>query len=189
MTILERLLPSQDVAALVGDIVEESKQRSTLWYWVQILAVLVVGTFREVRAHWLLTLRATAVGSIALAAYVSLWVGVFYELQQFVYAFPNTFSFNLVGDAVQRSIIAGVWLAFLAGFSLCGWTVGRSHRRHGIALVPPFAGLAGLALIRLLTPWAASPRLIFMVKLIHIVTIPAAIIIGGYWSTRRVRTA
>ena len=188
MTMLERLLPSQDVAALLGDIVEESKQRSNLWYWTQILAVLVVGMFREIRSHWLLTLRATAVGSLALAAYISLWVGLFYLLQQFFYVFPNMLSFNRLSDTVQRSIIAGVWLTFLAGFSLCGWTVGRFHRHHGLALVLPFAGLAGLATVVLLTPGAASPLLNVIVKLIHTVSIPSAIIVGGYWSTLRVRT-
>ena len=186
---LERLLPSQDVAALLGDIVEESKQRSTLWYWTQILAVLVVGIFREIRSHWLLTLRATAVGSLALAAYISLWVGLFYLLQQFFYVFPNMLSFNRLSDTVQRSISAGVWLTFLAGFSLCGWVVGRFHRRHGIALVLPFAGLAVFAVDVLVTPGATSTWLNFLVKLIQIVSVPAAIIIGGYWSTRRVRAA
>jgi len=184
MMTIKRLLPSADIDALVGDIVEESKHRSGLWYWTQILALLVVGTFREVRAHWLLTLRATAVGSVAIAAYISLWVGLFYGLQQFVYLFPNIFSFNEVSDTVQRSIIASVWLAFLAGFSLCGWTVGRFHRTHGIALVVPFAALAGLATIYLVAPGTPSPRLTFILKLVHITLVPAAIIVGGYWSTR-----
>ena len=82
-----------------------------------------------------------------MAAYISLWVGLFYGLQQFVYVFPNIFSFNEVSHTAQRSIVVGIWLAFLAGFSLCGWTVGRFHRTHGIALVLPFAALAGLAAI------------------------------------------
>jgi hypothetical protein len=188
MNMLKRLLPSQDIDALLGDIVEEMKHRSALWYWMQMLAVLVVGTFREVRAHWLLTLRATAFGFVALAAYISLWVGLFYGLQQLAYVFPDAFSFNQLNNVGQRSTIAGVWLMFLAGFSLCGWIVGRLHRLSGIALVLPFAGLAGLATIYVLAPRSGDSQLIFTIRLIHFASIPAMILVGGYWSTRRERT-
>ncbi len=37
MRLLKRLLPSQDIDALLGDIVEESRRRSRLWYWSQIV--------------------------------------------------------------------------------------------------------------------------------------------------------
>ena len=37
MTILNRLLPSQDIDALLGDIVEERQRgRSASWYWLQL---------------------------------------------------------------------------------------------------------------------------------------------------------
>jgi hypothetical protein len=187
MNRLKRLLPSQDIDALLGDITEERRHRSRPWYWGQIAALIIVGSFREIRRHPLLTLRATAVGFVALAAYVSLWVGLLYGLQQFAYTFPDVFSFNQIGDVAKRSIIAGVWLTFLAGFSLCGWIAGLLHRRHGIALVLPFAGLAGLAVIKLLAPRPTDSALIVAVRLIHFVSIPAAILVGGYWSTRKAR--
>ena len=188
MRLLRRLFPSPDIDALLGDITEEARHRSRFWYCGQIAAVVVVGSFRELRRHPLLALRATAVGIVALVAYISLWVGLFHGLQQFAYTFPDAFSLNQLGDIARRLVIAGVWLALLTGFSLCGWIVGRLHRHHGIALVLPFAGLAGLATIVLLAPQPADSRLIFAVRLIHFASVPATIVVGGYWSTRGVRT-
>jgi hypothetical protein len=193
MALIERLLPSPDVAALLGDINEEARHRSRLWYWGQIAAVVVIGLFREVAGHPLLAVRAIGLGIVALAAYIALWVGLFYGLQQFFYAFPdsfilNQFSLNQFSDTVSRWIIAGVWLTFLGGFSLCGWTVGRLHRSHGIALVLPFAGLIALITIYLLARVGPDSRLISTLKFIHVASIPAIIVIGGYWSTRRAST-
>jgi hypothetical protein len=60
---LERLLPSSDIDALLGDIAEEAPRRSRVWYWSQLFAVVVVASWRDVRAHTLLALRAFAVES------------------------------------------------------------------------------------------------------------------------------
>jgi len=188
MNVLKRLLPSQDIDALLGDITEEKRLRSSLWYWGQIAAVIIVASFRECRRHPLLTLRATSVGFVAMAAYISLWVELLHGLQQLAYAFPDAFSFNQLNDVARRSIVAGVWLMFLAGFSLCGWLVGLLHQRHGIALVLPFALLAGLTTIVLLAPRPGDSHLIFAIRLIHFASIPATILVGGYWSTHQKRT-
>src|SRR5215467_6993287 len=69
MTILKRLLPSQDIDALLGDIAEEAARRSRVWYWSQLLAVVVVASWRDAWKHPWLALRAIATGVGALALY------------------------------------------------------------------------------------------------------------------------
>jgi hypothetical protein len=64
--LLERLLPSQDIDALLGDIDEEARRRSPFWYWGQIVAAIVVGSYRAVRKHPFLALRAVGVGLLTL---------------------------------------------------------------------------------------------------------------------------
>ena len=59
---LRRLLPSHDIDALLGDIAEESRRRSRLWLWMQLAAVLIVGSWHDVRKHRLLALRAVSTG-------------------------------------------------------------------------------------------------------------------------------
>jgi hypothetical protein len=198
--VLWRLLPSQDIDALLGDIVEESRRRSRLWYWMQILAVIVVGSFRVVRAHRLLTLRAIAVGSGALVAYVCFWILLVWGLQTLAYGLYVGSHWiqlsNGVLHAMNRSFVASLWLQFLVGFSLCGWIVGRLHRQYGITLVLPLAGLVAFLLLALSVRSALSAlRLgmpfhsLLLLYLTHAVLIPASIVLGGYWSTRRVKAA
>jgi hypothetical protein len=49
MTTIKRLLPSQDIDALLGDIAEEAPRRSRLWHWCQLLAIVVVASWRDAR--------------------------------------------------------------------------------------------------------------------------------------------
>jgi hypothetical protein len=69
MKLLQRLLPSQDIDALLGDIVEEARHRSRLWYWSQLVAVLVVASWKDVRAHKWLAVRATVTGLLVLPVF------------------------------------------------------------------------------------------------------------------------
>src|SRR5512138_2858613 len=69
MTMLKRLLPSQDIDSLLGDIAEEAPRRSRRWYWSQLLAVVVVASWRDARRHPWLALRAIATGFAALTLY------------------------------------------------------------------------------------------------------------------------
>src|SRR5262249_13815668 len=62
MTALKRLLPSHDIDALLGDIAEERPRRSRFWYWSQLLAIVVVASWRDIRNHPLVALRAIVTG-------------------------------------------------------------------------------------------------------------------------------
>ena len=50
MTTLKRLLPAHDIDALLGDIAEERPRRSRFWYWSQLLALVVVASWRATSA-------------------------------------------------------------------------------------------------------------------------------------------
>src|SRR5262249_11793863 len=68
--LLQRLLPSQDHSALIGDLQEERQRgRSMAWDVWQSLAPIVVGSWRDIRGHRLLTLGAMGVGIAALVVY------------------------------------------------------------------------------------------------------------------------
>jgi hypothetical protein len=136
MNLLRRLLPSRDIDALLGDITEEARHRSRLWYWGQLCALLVVGSWRDVRRHPLLALRAVAVGLITLVVVFTpaptllhvvrvLSEGGYYVGPYWVTLPPHAF----------------MWLPVALnplGFVASGWTVVRAHRSHGIAMVLPW---------------------------------------------------
>ena len=139
---LERLLPSRDIGALLGDIAEEAPRRSRLWYWSQLFAVVVVASWRDARKHPWLALRAIATGGATLTAYFG--------------------TVQLIGRVIRvlsngGYYLAGHWLTLpsrplpsppydvltvlainAVGFLISGWAIVRLHRSHGIAMAMPF---------------------------------------------------
>ena len=136
MTMLERLLPSEDVAALLGDILEEARHRSRLWCWSQLAAVLVVSSCSDVRRHPVLALRAIGVGVLTLVVAFApalamlrvvrvLSEGGYYIGPYWLTLPPNAFRWF---PGVVNTI----------GFAASGWTIARFHRSHGITMVMPW---------------------------------------------------
>src|SRR6476646_1916691 len=75
--LLKRLVPAQNHDILLGDLHEEYQRgRSVAWYWLQILAAIVVRSWKDVRANPLVAARAVVTGLIAqmflLSAFSSL---------------------------------------------------------------------------------------------------------------------
>jgi hypothetical protein len=148
MMTLKRLLPSQDIDALLGDIAEEAPRRSLIWYWSQLLAVVLVASWRELRRHPWLTLRAIATGFATLTLYFG--------------------TVQLTGRVIRvlsngGYYIAGHWLTLpprpmppppydvltvliinALGFLISGWAIVRLHRAHGLAMTTPFLSLTTL---------------------------------------------
>src|SRR5215469_9094241 len=61
--LLRHLATSRSIEAISGDIDERyGRGRSRVWYWRQAAVVIVVSTFKDIRNHKLLTLRALIVG-------------------------------------------------------------------------------------------------------------------------------
>jgi hypothetical protein len=138
MTMLNRLLPSQDIDALLGDIEEESRRRSTLWYWGQIVAAVIVGSYREVRKHPLIALRAVGVGLLTL-------VVVFAPA-------PRLLHIVRVMSEGAPHYVGPYWLTLppnayryfpelvnVLGFAASGWMIARVDRARGIATVMAWA--------------------------------------------------
>ncbi len=131
--------------ALTGDLVEEYRQgRSTVWYWRQVLMVVVVGCGNEIRTHKLASVRAIITGWAAL-----ILSGFLINL-----ALGKLYSKALVAlglGPMVRALVAlglgpmGLWwrhyytYAFIfkpcIGGFLSGWLVARLHRRHRGAMV------------------------------------------------------
>jgi hypothetical protein len=197
MSVLKRLLPSQDVDALIGDITEERSRRSRLWYWSQLLAIVVVASLRDARRHPLIALRAVATGCVALSTYF----GAVMLLGRVIRVLSNG-GYYVAGHWLTLSFPPGprppydavLVIAINAlGFVLSGWAIVRMHRAHGIAMAMPFMALTtSLAVIPLAIVLAdTGPGTRSMSALELFVTfgplflsIPGGILLGGYAATR-----
>src|SRR5215475_7008908 len=61
--LLRHLATSRNIEAISGDLDERyGHGRSRVWYWRQVAVAIIVSTFKDIRNHKLLTLRALIVG-------------------------------------------------------------------------------------------------------------------------------
>jgi len=198
--ILRRLLPSQDIDALLGDITEEAPHRSHLWLWGQIAAVIVVGSFRDIRRHPLLALRAVAVGIAVLAVGALMFEPIIRTSLRLSDLVENAWFRSVDRTLLERlnntAFLVSVTALFYGGLAASGWVVGRLHRRHGITMVLPFATLIALSLVALvivvrLSATTASQAQVIRswVDFVKLLAIPVSILLGGSLSTRRTSTA
>jgi hypothetical protein len=195
MTLLERLLPSQDVNSLLGDIDEESRHRSSFWYWGQIAAAIVVGSYREVRKHPFQALRAIGVGLVITLVVVVLLepalTRVARVLSEGAGYHIGTYWLTLPSNAFRYFPALVNVLAFTASG---GW-IARSDRARGITMVLPWTllvcGLPAYAIIDFLTYQGPSivwtgPRTI---GLMSSLSLPAWVLVGGALAVTWRRTA
>ena len=191
MRILRRLLPSQDIDALLGDITEEAPHRSHLWLWGQIAAVIVVGSFRDIRRHPLLALRAVAVGIAVLAVGALMFEPIIRTSLRLSDLVENAWFRSVDRTLLERlnntAFLVSVTALFYGGLAASGWVVGRLHRRHGITMVLPFATLIALSLVALvivvrLSATTASQAQVIRswVDFVKLLAIPVSILLGGY---------
>lgn len=182
---LERLLPSQDIEALLGDIAEEAPGRSRIWYWAQVAALVVVGSMRDVRKHPVLALRAIGIGIVTLFvcfAPATALVRVVRVLSEGGY-YIGPYWLTLPPNAFRWFPIVINTVAFVAS----GWAIARSHRSHGIAMLMPFALLAcvfpAMVIVSLATyrgPWLAltAPQIGGIVSSL---SLPVCVLVGGFF--------
>ena len=145
--LLKRMLSSPTRESLIGDLVERHRGgRSSLWYWRQALLAIVIDSFREVRDHKLLVIRATSVGIAVVwllgRTFPTPWLG------QTVWNW--TVENNL--DTVRMVLFRESWLIITVViptffWTVGGWVVARTHRPRGMAMV--FAFLAFFHLVYL----------------------------------------
>jgi uncharacterized membrane protein YhfC len=181
--LLKRLVPSENHDALLGDLCEEyQRDRSLLWYRAQILAAIVIGSLRNVRTHWVLSLKAMALGAATFLAYFQvIGIMVLNNIPYWMQPPLGLFGFF---------VMAGLF--FLAGFAASGWVIVRFHRRYGIALAVPFAALtaalsfADIARI-LWTLHSSSAEMLFNLLIKPLFAV--GVLAGGYAATLRARLA
>jgi hypothetical protein len=197
--LLERLVPGQDHEALLGDLTEECQRRGSVpWYCRQILAAIIVGSLKDIRAHTLVAARAIVTGLISqlLLVVVTLqlknvltgagvtwgdrWIGL-----PWYWHWPYAFwSFALIVQAIM-----------FAGYVMIGWLIVRLHRGHGVTMVLTycvvlwalrFAALAQFA--PLTSPHPHIPSL--WVPVVNgLIGESLFLIVGGYIATRPSRVA
>jgi hypothetical protein len=199
--LLRRLLPAQDHDALLGDIVEEAPRRSRIWYWWQLLGVVVVASWRDTRRNPWLALRAVVTGVATLAIYfravllvarvvVVLSNGGYYIGRHWL-TLPHPLGLSPPYDTVAVLAINAL------GFLISGWVVVRLHRTHGIAMAIPFViVMTLLALVPLtivVTDTGPGTRSMPPLEMIGtfgtmFVSIPGGVLLGGLLGVRWTRT-
>jgi hypothetical protein len=140
VNLLRRLLPSQDIDALLGDLCEEYQHgRSTIWYWMQIVAAIVVGSWKEARTN-----KSVALGAIAAGVGFQIAVGsglLFVRVAVRQAGYPVTW---LIADLLHFS-----------GDVAVGWVFVRLYRSYGITMLLVFRA-AMLTVLLILFLWSAS---------------------------------
>jgi hypothetical protein len=196
MRTLKRLLPSQDIDALLGDIAEESRRRSRLWFWMQIAAAVVDGSTREMRAHPLLALRAVATGVVTLTLYFTVVAAITHLMWvlanggYYIGAYWLTLPRGPLPSPYGELAVIGV---NLLGFGMSGWAVVRLHRSHGLAMAMPFlvtiTSLAVIPLTIVVTDTGPGTRTMPLLEMAWtfgtlFVSIPAGVLLGGLLGVR-----
>lgn len=181
--LLEQLVPAQDHEALLGDLCEEyHRRRSISWYWLQILAAVIVGSWKDTRVHWALALRAIAVGVASFLAYFQAVV---------IYGISN-----LPNRWLGPHPFVATHLLFVVGLIASGWVIVRLHRAHGIASVMPFTAVIAALMLTdvlrqalLMSAWTPVGVVILLLTGAKCVSFPIGILLGGYLATRSTERA
>jgi hypothetical protein len=200
MTLLQWLLPARDHEALLGDLHEERRRgRSIFWYWSQILAAVVIGSWREVREHPLLALRAVMTGVVVLAVYFAMVAAI----SRFIWVLSNG-GYYLGGywltlpprPIPQRYDIPVVLIVNAFGYAASGWAIVRLHRAYGLAMAMPFLLVVSLLSLIPLTiiatdagPGVRSMPLIQVASLVGglFASVSGGVMLGALWGARRAR--
>jgi hypothetical protein len=149
--------PNTDV--VLGDLAEQYRDRSTMWYWRQVLKGILVSVITEARGHKVIAVNALVAGCMAwlvfLAIYTSVVLGSSAHsgpgFDLFLYLahplgvwaalwMPVAATLSLPGT----SAVFRLWIQFalpLMAWATCGWIVTRIDRgRTRRDLAPLFAG-------------------------------------------------
>lgn len=187
--LLRRLLPTQDHEVLLGDLAEEYQRgRSIVWYWSQILAAVVVGAFRDIRAHPLFAVRAIAVGLVSF----EILIRVQLELQDIATGAGFMWGTTWIGlPFYWHWPYYGTWsfdaflqLLWLTSSIAMGWIVARTHRGRGITMALAFvSGLIAFRIWNILSLPGPVIGLSLSMFVRYVSVEALAILLGGYLAT------
>lgn len=147
--LLEHLRLGNEDESLTGDLVEEyGRGRSNAWYWRQVLTAITVSFCKELRAHFLLAVKATVTGWAAqfvlqivawgLVNRLHLWLPLFHKL-------PIFFGYGIAASLTWLVLWTPIWVG-------SGWYVGRLYRSHLAGMVLIFS-MSALVWKLLRFPW------------------------------------
>jgi hypothetical protein len=190
--LLHHLASSPRPESLAGDLIEQYRHgHSAAWYWRQVLAAILAGVTRDIRAHKLLALRAVAIG----------W------FLYILFSFPVIWLTGAIGvwmrewlAATGRYTFWGVWLSshlpgalfVYVACAISGWIVARLHQTHVVAMVSLYGasvalfeyGMAGWMFARHGLPSVPEPQAVLVLPLVLTVGRPVSILLGGLWALR-----
>jgi hypothetical protein len=143
--LLSTLGTGRDVEVIAGDLREQYRDRSRVWYWRQVGYAICLGAMQHLRRHWVLTLRAIWVGGAAMGI-------ASFALRRVAY-----WSLPAVLPApISPSSVPVLLLTIGLPAVVAGWVVGRLHRPHGAAFAISLAIVVPLVLL--------LPRLVFLIR-------------------------
>lgn len=190
--LLHHLASSPQPESLAGDLIEQYRHgHSARWYWRQVLAAILAGVTRDIRAHKLLAIRAVAIG----------W------LLYVLFSFPVNWLTGATGVWIREWLAAtgrytfwGVWwsghlpsaLFVYVACAISGWIVARLHQTHVIAMVSLYGasvalfeyGMAGWLFARHGLPSLPQPQAALIIPLLLMIGRPMSILLGGLWVLR-----
>lgn len=140
VAILEWFLPDNE--PLTGDLLEAARTRSHGWLWWQILVVVVMRTFIEIREHTRMTTEAVLV-STAMLALLGFHAVVGASLINHIWLIydPDAIMESTARGHFHGWHAAGAIVAFLCAIAV-GRVIGRFHREHRIASAVVFSASA-----------------------------------------------
>lgn len=196
--LLKRLVPAQDHDALLGDLCEEYRRgRTTAWYCTQVLAAIVVGSWKHLRANPLVTARAVITGLIAQVFLLA----AFPVLVNVLTGAGFTWGGRWIGlpwywhSPYASSLVIVMQVIYIAGDITIGWLIVRLHRGHGIAIVLVYCCALGVlrtyGLLQLAKATGWQPHFSTLLYRFAIGQIREwlLVIAGGYLATRPAKTA
>jgi hypothetical protein len=114
--------------ALAGDLLEEFRRnQSAGWYWHQALLAVLIKLSKDLRAHWILAVRAILIGAVT---------GVLFSFVLSESGFEKAL-IRATAQVIPQDAARWTWL-YARYFLICsvsGWMVALTHRTCAAAMV------------------------------------------------------
>ncbi len=118
---LEMVTTSQRAASIVGDLLEEASNRSSLWFWLSLVRIFTSHLLQDLQFHWLRMIWLGFSGFLE-----SILLGFFAEwVTLHLHSYLATLNFHPIGD--PRSY----WRLCIP--ILIGWHVAKRSHGHELA--------------------------------------------------------
>jgi uncharacterized membrane protein len=189
---LKHLVCGPSRESLIGDLTEQYQlKRSATWYWRQTLMTVLVGAARDVRAHKLIAVRGVIIG------WLFLWLLLLPISYRVSHLDDWLFEIGLVDVRPWWPNHSFLTKAFTCVGGLCiGRIVVQWHR---ISMVLVFAASVLLFMVfwfclvvapyTVETAYRSNGLVLITFAVVHIILLPASIVLGGLLAADRERGA